>query len=162
MSRSAVTRTLLIASVLVSSFAGALIDRALVATPAWNALGPEAWASYSRHADLGNGLIIYPIYGIALLVLTIATAVIIRLDRSAPRMARIPVYLAALSAVGVLATTARAAPIMLGVPNLGSDSALQHAFHKFTLWGVDLRGGFAVLAFVASVWALAGYRPQEC
>jgi hypothetical protein len=161
MTNQAWTRRLIIATVLISAFAGELIDRALVATPAWNALGPSAWGDYSRHADLGNGLIIYPIYGIGLLSLAVATAVTYRLDRRAPWAAGLPIYLAAVSAVGVMATTVKAAPIMLGVRNLGTDTvALRHAFDQFTFWGVEVRGVFAVLAFLASVWALAVYPRQ--
>lgn len=57
-----------------------------------------------------------------------------------------------------MATTAKAAPIMLGLPHTdGGCNALQHAFEQFTFWGVDLRGGFAGLAFLACVWALVAY-----
>lgn len=159
MSNQARTRGLVIATVVVSAFAGEIVDRSLVATPAWDALGPRAWGDYSLHADLGNGLVIYPIYGLGLLGLALATAVSYRLDRRAPHAAGPPIYLAALFAIGVIATTAKAAPIMLGIRNLGADdTALRQAFDQFTFWGVELRGIFAVLAFLASVWALALYQ----
>ena len=78
------TRALIIGTVVVAAFGGALIDRAVVATPAWEQLGPAAWAAYSCHADLGNGLIAYPIYGIGLAVLAIAAAISYRLDVARP------------------------------------------------------------------------------
>jgi hypothetical protein len=90
------TRALIIGTVVVAAFGGALIDRAVVATPAWEQLGPAAWAAYSCHADLGNGLIAYPIYGIGLAVLAIAAAISYRFDRGAPRSASPGIYLAAL------------------------------------------------------------------
>jgi hypothetical protein len=152
----AVTRALIIGTIVVGAFGSAMVDRAIVATPAWGQLGPEAWATYSRYADLGNGRIVYSIYGIGLAVLAIAAAISYRFDRDAPRRASTPIYLAALGAIGVIATTIKAAPIMLGVPDLDSD-ALQHAFDQFTLWGVYMRGALGALALLASIWALAAY-----
>src|SRR3954470_20176450 len=57
-------RTLIILALLVSGFlAGTNIDRALVLMPAWQQVGVSAWAEFSRHANLGNGLIVYPLAG---------------------------------------------------------------------------------------------------
>jgi hypothetical protein len=157
-SRSAVTRALIIGTVVIGAFGGAIIDRAIVATPAWRQLGASAWASYSRHADLGNGVIVYSIYGVGLVVLAVAAAISYRFDRGAPRSASLPIYLAAASAIGVIATTVKAAPIMLGVPDLTNDvAALQDAFNQFTFWGLYVRGALGALALLASVWALALY-----
>jgi hypothetical protein len=156
--RPAVTRALIIGSIVVGAFGGAIVDRAIVATPAWDRLGPEAWATYSRYADLGNGRIVYSIYGIGLAVLTIAAAISYRCDRGAPRRAGPPIYLAAFGAVGVIATTIKAAPIMLGVPDLDTNAvSLQDAFDQFSLWGLYIRGAMGVLALLASIWALAVY-----
>jgi hypothetical protein len=151
------TRALTAGTIVVAAFGGAMIDRAIVATPAWQRLGPAAWAAYSRHADLGNGRIVYPIYGIGLAVLAIAAALSYRFDRGAPRRAGIPIYLSALCAIGVVATTIKAAPIMLGVPDHTDALALQDAFDEFTLWGIYIRGALGVLALLASLWALAVY-----
>jgi hypothetical protein len=154
----AVTRALIVGTVIIGAFGGAVLDRAIVATPAWNRLGAAAWADYSRHADLGNGVIVYPIYGIGLAVLAFAAAVSHRIDRDASRAAGLPIYLTALFVVGVIATTLKAAPIMLGVDDLGADPvAEKDAFDQFTFWGVQVRGAFGVLAFLSSVWALACY-----
>jgi hypothetical protein len=153
-----ITRALVIGTIVVGAFGGAIVDRAVVATPAWRQLGASSWAAYSRHADLGNGLIVYTIYGVGLALLAIAAAISYRLDRAAPRPAGPPIYLAALSAVGVIAATIKAAPIMLGVPDLDNDvAALQNAFDEFTFWGLYIRGALSALAFLASVWALAVY-----
>jgi hypothetical protein len=152
-----VTRALIIGSIVVGAFGGAITDRAVVATPAWEQLGPEAWADFSRYADLGNGRIVYSIYGIGLAVLAVAAAISHRFDRGAPRRAGLPIYLAALGALGVIATTIKAAPIMLGVPDQTDAVALQNAFDQFTLWGIYIRGALGALALLASVWALAVY-----
>ena len=58
--RSTLTRGLVIATIVVAGLASPL-DRVVVGIPAWQDLGAEAWAAYSRHADLGAGLIVYPI-----------------------------------------------------------------------------------------------------
>ena len=56
------TRILLILAIFISVFlAGGNIDRAFVAMPAWEEVGAIAWAEFSRYADLGNGLIFYPL-----------------------------------------------------------------------------------------------------
>jgi len=31
---------------------------------AWRKVGPEAWAAFSREADLGTGLVVYPLLGV--------------------------------------------------------------------------------------------------
>jgi hypothetical protein len=102
-------------------------------------------------------VIVYAIYGIGLVVLAVGAAISYRFDRAAPRSAGVPIYLAALGAVGVIATTMKAAPIMLGVPDLDDAVALQTAFDQFTLWGLYIRGAFGALTLLASVWALAVY-----
>ena len=102
-------------------------------------------------------MIAYPIYGIGLAVLAIAAAVSYRFERGAPRSASLGIYLAALCAFGVIATTIKAAPIMLGVPDQTDAAALQNAFDQFTFWGVYLRGALGALALFASIWALAAY-----
>jgi hypothetical protein len=154
MMRSTLTRGLVIATIVVAGLASPL-DRVVVGIPAWQFLGAEAWAAYSRHADLGVGLIVYPIAGIGLAVLAIAAAITSRADPGAPPVARLLIYLAAIGAIGVMATTAIAAPIMLSVPNLGDPAALADAFNRFTLWGLQIRGPFWALVFLAGVGALA-------
>ena len=115
----------------------------------------QAWADYSRHADLGTGNVVYPIGGILLWALVFAAAVSHLLDRSAPRAAGLPIYLAALFSIGAIVATIVAAPIMRGVGSLGNDPvALQSAFDRFTLWGVYVRGVFFAASFLCTVWAL--------
>jgi hypothetical protein len=153
--RTSLTRGLLLAATLVGGLFGWPLDRALVATPAWRELGVQAWAAYSRQADLGAGDVVYPIAAGLLWLLVLAAAVTYRLDRSAPQSAGPPIYLAALTTLGAIATTGVAAPTIQSVGRLGDDpSALQDAFETFTLWGVYVRGACFVLIFVCTVWAL--------
>jgi hypothetical protein len=151
---STLTRGLVIATIVVSGLASP-IDRVVVGIPAWQNLGADAWGAYSRHADLGAGLIVYPVTGIGLAVLAIAAAISSRVDRVTPRAARLPIYLAALGAIGVMVTTAVAAPVMLSLPNLDDRDAVADAFERFTLWGLQIRGAFWAVVLLASVWALA-------
>lgn len=155
------TRLLALASVVLLSLAGAVVDRALVAAPAWQQLGFTAWADYSRHADLGAGQIIYPVRGIAAWLAVWATAISYRFDPQAPRAAGAAVYLAALASLGAAVATVKAAPIMESVAGLADGSAgLQSAFRQFTVWGLYVRGAFFVVAFLASLWAVATLSPQ--
>jgi hypothetical protein len=152
---SSVTRRLIFASVVVNGLFGSLLDRALVATPAWERLGVQAWADYSRHADLGTGNIVYPVGGILSWVLILAAAVsYFVFDRAKPRSLAAPLTLSLLGMLGGVATTLRAAPVMQGVARLTEEAALHEAFHQFTIWGVYVRGGFFAVALLACIWGL--------
>jgi len=59
--RRSITLGLVVAATVIGGLFSSLLDRALVATPAWRHLGVQAWADYSRHADLASGKIVYPI-----------------------------------------------------------------------------------------------------
>ncbi len=148
-------RLLLILATFVSGLlAGMNIDRSFVAMPAWQQIGANSWAEFSRHADLGNGLILYPLEAFGGALLTLAAAIMFHFDRSAPRKAIVPLYAAVLFAAGGLALTVKAAPIMLGIRDLSHPAALRQAFEGFWYWG-NLRAASQVLAFVSQLTALA-------
>jgi hypothetical protein len=154
--RLSLTELLMLAAVLFGGLFGSLLDRSLVATPAWRRLGVAAWAEYSRHADLGNGDIVYPVGAILWWGLVIGATIAYRRDPAAPRTAGWPMYLAVGSVLGAIGSTIIAAPVMQHVGTVpDSDfAALHNAFQIFTLWGVYIRGLFFGLAFVFTVWAL--------
>jgi hypothetical protein len=86
---SKTTRILLILATLISGLlAGGNVDRAFVAMPAGQQVGAIAWAEFSRHADLGNGLVVYPIEAFAGALLTLAAAITFHRDRNASPAAR--------------------------------------------------------------------------
>lgn len=152
---STTTRVLLILAIVTSGFlAGANVDRALVAMPAWHQVGAIAWADFSRHADLGNGRTLYPLEAFGSLFLTLAAALRFHLDRSTPRAAKVFLDAAVPLLIGGLIFTAKAAPIMLGISGPSDLPALQHAFEGFLYWG-NLRGACQVLAFVIQTATLA-------
>src|SRR5215467_4430135 len=103
---SARTRVLLAAATFLSGIsAGGVADRGMVGGPAWHALGSPAWAQYSRLADLGPGLVAYPIEGIGSALLIIAAAISSHFDRRAARTMWLPLYFAvAFSVIGLLLT----------------------------------------------------------
>ena len=82
---------------------------------------------YSRLADLGTGLVAYPIEGIGSALLIIAAAVSNYFDRNASLAVSLPLYLAvALSIIGLL-LTAKAAPIMLGLAEPRQSAGCRHS-----------------------------------
>jgi hypothetical protein len=135
--------------------AGTVVDRALVGGPAWHALGVETWAQFSQRADLGTGLIAYPIEAIGAALLLIAALVSSRSDAYGRGSTTTTLVAAiALSFLGLI-VTAKAAPIMLSLKTAEPAEDLQRAFDDFFLWGLYLRGAIDVLAFAAATWALS-------
>ncbi len=157
------TRLLLAAATLVSGIlAGSIVDRVVVGGPAWHEFGAQAWAAYSRHADLGNGLGAYPIEAIGGALLIIAAAVSHYFDREPNSPVTVPLYCAFALSLAGLALTVKAAPIMLGLAVPQSTAATQHAFDEFFLWGLYLRGATVAATFVAVTWSLAGLNAGDC
>jgi len=127
--------------------AGSTIDRLIVQIPALQEMGPVQWAEFSRRADLSKrGLAFYPFIGVGHAALSIASAIAEPRNRAAK--------VAAALAIGGMITTAKAAPIMLGVRKLGDDeAALEQAMHGFVFWSA-IRAVCQVGAFAANVTAL--------
>jgi hypothetical protein len=158
------TRVLTALATAASGLFGSLWEPANIAIPAFRRLPVQAWADYLRHADVGNGLVAYA-GGIVLmwmLVLAAAASYFFR-DRSSTNSAALPLALAIVFTLGNIATTIKAAPIMLNVAQLGDNQALlQGAFAQFTLWGIFVRGDLGALAFFAMLWALVDvHRPPR-
>jgi hypothetical protein len=152
------TRWLVAAAIVMGAIlVGGMVDRLIVGGPAWRALGAGAWADYSRHADLGAGLVAYPVEAIGATLLTLAAAVSHRLDRS-PGRVRTALYLSAAGYLAGLLLTLKAAPIMLALGNHGVAPA--KAFADFYFWGLYLRGAVDAVALLCGVWALAGARRE--
>jgi hypothetical protein len=146
-----------LALIVVEQILGTIIDslnRTLVEMPAWRHLGVQAWAAFSRSADLGNGTILYPLAGIGSLVLILAAAIVFRVAPRRPWSVAIPVYGAALLAIGVILTTTQAAPVMLSLRRIGDDPhALQQAFEGFYRWD-SIRAVIGMLEGFFEIWAL--------
>jgi hypothetical protein len=152
---SHLTRNLIAAATLISGIlAGGNVNGA-VDGPAWQHLGVLAWAEYSRYADLSLGArILFPTEAFGAMILSVAAVLSFRRDGKEPRSVAFPIYAAALCAIGGLLITIKAAPIMLSIGHLGSDTvALQRAQDGFGFWD-RIRGVFQVLAYLANFWSL--------
>jgi hypothetical protein len=143
----------LLACFLSGSLAGINIDGFIVRFPAWRQLGADAWAAYSRKADLGNGIFLYPVLAVGHALLVVA--IVIGLHYRGPAAALPAAYVAlALAIVGLLLTV-RAAPIMLSLKRGGDNTqVLVNAFQKFARWSL-FRAVAQVLAFGATLQLLA-------
>jgi F0F1-type ATP synthase membrane subunit c/vacuolar-type H+-ATPase subunit K len=150
------TQLLVAAATLLSGvLAGGVIDRVMVGGPAWHALGAEAWAQFSRQADLGSGLVAYPVEGIGATLLILAAVLSNYFDRNIRRDVTLFLYFAAAFSIAGLILTAKAAPIMLSLASQKSSAEIERAFNEFFVWGLYLRGFVDTLAFIALVWALS-------
>jgi len=154
-------RVLLAIALLFSGLlAGENVDRAIMAMPAWRSVGAAGWADFSRHADLGPGLFLYPVEAFGAALFALAAAIGFHREEYAP--ASVKALLAAsvaLAAVGLLLTI-EAAPIMLGIRDVTDPAALARAFEGFWFWG-NLRAICQVLAFIAQIAALAIWLRRE-
>lgn len=136
------------------------INRTLIEMPAWQHIGASTWAAFSQWADLGAGLILYPLEEIGSTVFTLFAAVILFLNRQ--RMARslaLPIYTAVLCSLGVMLATTQAAPTMLSTLHLHDLTSLQQAFNRFDFWD-GVRASFIMCAGVANLWDLVVVSPH--
>jgi len=131
------------------------LNRAIVDFAAWRKLGVVAWADFSRYADLGPGLVLYPLEAIGGGAFTLAALLSYHLDGRRPRSAAAPLYIAWLGALGGLLLTRQAAPQMLSLRRIPRDDAvsLQQAFESFTFWSY-LRLLTQAGAWLANLWSL--------
>ncbi len=138
-----------------NGLSGSGINRALIEMPAWQHTGALAWAAFSRWADMGtNGLILYPFEKIGGTVFSIIAAIIFFLNkRHLPRAGALPIYGAALFALGAMLATTQAAPLMMSTPHLSDPVGLQHALDGFAFWE-GVRAGVQALTFCGNLWAL--------
>jgi hypothetical protein len=136
--------------------AGIDVDRWVVGMPAWHAVGVVGWANYSRSADLGNGLFLYPILAIVGTLFSLAAAVSFMRQTQRERFTSVAIYVAAALALAGLLMTFKAAPFMLSLQHLRNEdvTALQQAFDGFEFWG-GIRAILQTLAFGANLCSLA-------
>jgi hypothetical protein len=153
----ALTFTLILAATIITGLlAGISIDKSVVQLPARHRMGVVAFATFSRANDLGTGLIVYPVLGIAAALLTMFAALAAYLQGAAFAQAW-PLYISAVLAVLHSAATARAAPNMLSLrqPNI-SEAKLTEALDRFARWH-NLRAVLQLFNFIMLVWAIVAY-----
>src|SRR6185437_1220128 len=127
--------SLAISAVMSGWLAGVSIDRYIIQFPAFMHLNIMNWAEYSRHADLGNGIYVYPPEAIIPFLALLVSFIIILVSKKL-NILLLPVSIAlALSTAGLFFTIF-AAPVMLGVRDMPNDPVLlQQAFDRFHFWG---------------------------
>jgi len=133
--------------------AGICFDVATVKLPTRHRIGAAAYANFARGNDLGNGLKVYPPLvvggGVMLIVLTVVACA------NGYTAILYPLYAASLSAVGYLAATAKAAPIMWSLRTAqDEEQVVKQKLDRFAFWHI-WRTAFQLLAFGALLWALA-------
>lgn len=134
--------------------AGICFDVATVKLPTRRRIGAVAYAHFARGNDLGNGLKVYPYLVVGGGALLIALAVIAQLSAQPERL-RYPLFAAALAAVGYLAATAKAAPIMWSLKTTPDDPrVLGEKLDRFAFWHA-WRTAFQLCAFAALLGARA-------
>jgi len=147
-------KTLLsMACVLSGLLAGSNVDRYVVQIPGWQHLSLLDWAAYSLHADLGNGLLLYPFEAFGSFLLLFTASAIIVFHKSLFKQIALPVHLATIFAGIGLIFTFFAASIMMSIRTMENNEMLLHkAFDKFHFWGL-LRAVTRLCSFIACVWA---------
>src|SRR6266545_735952 len=137
---SARSRLLLAAAAVLNGLiAGLDVDRTLVAMPAWQVVGPTAWAEFSRQADLGNGLFLYPLEAIGGFLLLVGVATSLRSESASSFRLPLALWVAIFASAAGLLLTLVAAPIMLSIRGAAEPASLQNSFAAFRFWG-DIRG----------------------
>src|SRR6266700_2880355 len=126
-------RILLIAACILSGLlTGSDTERYIVQLPAWHHLDVRIWGEFSRHADLENGLFLYPFEAIGNFAFLPGSSILVFVNKEKLQRAAIPVYASAVLSIIGLILTFFAAPVMLSVRGIGNDIiTLQHAFNKF-------------------------------
>ena len=142
-----------IACLLSGLLAGENVFRYTLEVPGWRHIDIAQWGEYSRHADLGKGIFLWPFEAISAMLLLLASSIIVFRNKNL-RTTGLPVYCATFFALAGLALTFFAAPYMLSVRTMGNDpQLLQRTFDHFHFWGL-LRAIEQVLSFGCCVWAI--------
>jgi len=146
---------LLVASLAANGLlTGATLDQAIKQLPARKRIGVLAYSDYSRAADLGNGLIWYPIIGVGTAALSVvAAAVGLGSHASGPRMVALIALIA--GSVAHMGSTALAAPTNISQRRaVGDEAALEQIFDRFARLNA-VRAGLMVTTLGIAAWALA-------
>jgi hypothetical protein len=135
--------------------AGANLYRYVIEVPAWRHLNIVSWGEYSRHADLGNGIFLWPAEAIIPALLFVVSSILIIKSKAVPADAAIAAYASAFFALAGLGFTFVAAPYMLSMRSMPDDAhLLQQTFDSFHYWGA-WRAAAQISSFCASLWAMA-------
>lgn len=139
---------LVIACVLLGLLAGETLDRLVVGFYAWKYLDIGQWADYSRHADLGNGMFVYPVEAIlSTILLIIASVFLFKIRAEIKPDTFWEIHLATVFSVIGLLLTFSAGPFMLSIRHISERGLLQNAFDNFYFWST-FRGIAHITSFI--------------
>jgi hypothetical protein len=134
--------------------AGASVIRSLVELPAWKRINLSGFYEYGRAADLGRGLVLYPLVGILAALLAILAAIDGYLD-GVNSTAMILLLISLILAIAHSVTTTRAAPNMLRLRNAPNNPELiREVFERFKKWQ-DRRAALQFVNFLMLAIAMA-------
>jgi hypothetical protein len=147
---------IILATIATGILAGASLDKAIVQLPARHRIGIIGFTTFSRANDLGNGIIVYPVIGIAAALLNILAAIAALFLGTSIHQAW-PLYISAILALLHSFTTTQAAPNMLSIRQLTiNEVTLSNTFNRFAAWH-NIRAVVQLLNFIMLIFALIIY-----
>ncbi|MDP9052302.1 MAG: hypothetical protein M3O31_16515 [Acidobacteriota bacterium] len=155
-------RLMILAALLIGLLSGGNFDRSTVAMPAWEMLGPAAWADFSRQADLGNGRAVYPILAFAGTLACCGASLVFLLAGRSQRKSGPPILGSAIAMVASIPASLKAAPYMLSLADTPDNDlhALRTAFSGFEFWG-RWQGILHICAFLLALIAIAALGVEQ-
>jgi hypothetical protein len=147
---------IVIAAALNGLLAGASLDQSIKQLPTRHRIGVILYSTYSKNADLGNGLPWYAGMGISVVLVTFGAA-LAALSQQLPLEKAFPIYAAAVLSVLHSLVTSQAAPLLFRQRQHENDeAALTAMFNRFARLQY-FRAFFQVLTFASLLWALISY-----
>ncbi len=144
---------IIVATVVNGMLAGASLEGSLVKLPARRRIGAVAYATFARGNDLGNGLVVYPVWAVSAALLTFIATIVAYVEQQ-PTGLLVPLSIASLTSIGHFLATSQAAPVMLSLKHTPDDEAVLTAkLDRFERWSA-VRTTLQVLTFFVLVWAL--------
>jgi hypothetical protein len=144
---------IIIATVLNGGLAGGSLEGSLVKLPARRRIGVVAYATFARGNDLGNGLVVYPIWAVSAALFTFIATIVAYVEHQSLELL-LPLTIASLTSICYFLATSQAAPVMLSLSHIPDDEAILTAkLDKFERWQA-VRAAFQVLTFFILIWAL--------
>lgn len=145
---------LILAALLVNGLlAGASIDQSIKQLPARHRIGIVAYSEYSKAADLGNGLVLYPLLGIGGALIALVAAVVGIFGQPSGQ-SMIALWVVIVLTLAHSAVTSRAAPTNISQRKAaGNEERLTDVFNRFVKLQT-FRVSLQFLTMLALAWAL--------
>lgn len=130
-----------------------VLDAALVKLPARQRIGVVAYATFVRGNGLGDGLVVYPLFGVGAALPTVLSTLLAFVSHAKAEVL-VPLAIALLLSFLHSFATTRAAPIMLNLKHTPGDEALLAAkLEHFARWHA-VRATVQVATFFVLLWVL--------